>query len=139
MGTVSDNPYLARNVDNASGSATGSKLTTSSEPTAGNVTPSGKSKSTASRNFHVFVGKAVSKSGTGMGRRFRNSMNSSTVLSFVPRSGGWYMISLITTGPTSGAAFDRPAPARNASTVAGLSAPKVRALSAVKSTPTLVL
>ena len=56
---------------------------------------------------------------------FNSSMNSSALLSFVPlMSGGRYMISLITTGPTRGPA---------------LAAPKVRVRCATKcSSPTLV-
>ena len=43
------------------------------------------------------------------------------------------MISLITTGPTFGAALRAPVPARNASTLAGELTPKVGVVSAVKS------
>src|SRR5689334_23150985 len=47
------------------------------------------------------------------------------------------MISLITTGPTNGNAFEAPEPKRNSSTEAGKSLPKERALKAVKTGPTL--
>src|SRR5256885_1647530 len=49
------------------------------------------------------------------------------------------MISLITIGPTLGPAFGNPAPVRNWVTLIGLSTPKVRLLSAAKSTPVLVM
>ena len=48
----------------------------------------------------------MSNSGTAAAVMLRNSMNSSA--SLVP--GGWYIISLMTTGPTLGYAFDRPVP-----------------------------
>src|SRR5207245_378285 len=59
--------------------------------------------STPPASFHVFVGAAVSNSVTVLGVVLYNSMYSSWVLSSsTSTDDGWYMISLITTGPTSG-------------------------------------
>ena len=69
----------------------------------GMVVFGGKSKSTASRKRHVLVVELVLNRETVAAEILRNSMNSFRTSSLVPLIlGGWYMISLITTGPTFG-------------------------------------
>src|SRR5687767_3223612 len=99
MGTAGGRPYLARNALSFAVSRTGSKLTTSRKPRAGSVAAAGKVYETALASFQPprFTAAFVSA---------YNSMNSSSVLLMtfvgVMMSDGWYMISLITTGPTLG-------------------------------------
>jgi hypothetical protein len=59
----------------------------------------GKTISTPPRSCHVLVGDVGSNNGTGSELMFIISIYSSSELSFVPMSGGWYIISVITIGP----------------------------------------
>ena len=68
----------------------------------------GKMKSIPPLIFQVLVGDVGSKSGTAFVVMLSSSTNSSALLSFVPLSGGWYMISEITMGPTFGPEFVAP-------------------------------
>src|SRR3954464_7233107 len=86
----------------------------------------------------VFVGFAGSKSGTGLTLRLCSSTYSPSG-SPAGASGGWYIISWITIGPILGDELTAPVPVRNCVTVAGLSTPKLLALVAAYSTPTLVV
>src|ERR1051325_4023662 len=87
--------YLLRNV-------AGSMATSSTYPPAGTLTPCGKSKVIPLVNFQVLAGLAGSKRFTSALVMLSSSTNSS------PPSGGVYIISLITIGPTRGGALAAP-------------------------------
>src|SRR4051794_13421706 len=91
----------------------------------------GKLKSTPPCRRQVFVEWAGSKRSTGVEPIFSSSIYSSapSTRTFVPTCPkGWYMISLITIGPTFGYALLDPVPVRNSASEPGESAPNVRRL-----------
>src|SRR5690242_5157764 len=92
--------------------------------------------------FQVLVVAAGSNMGTLEAAMLRNSMNSSAVFSSTkepPAFADWYMISLMTTGPTSGYGFGAPGPVRNWPRVTGLSTPNDLPPAATNSTTPALL